>query len=351
MKQRPTKTAAYTGATRLIDVANEAGVARVTAAQVLNGTGGSGVRVGQATRERILAIAARLRYRPNRIAQQLKGVHSKVLGVIMDTVNLPVMSERLAAIEASAQRAGYRLMIGQTHGDPTGVQDYLDDFEGRAVEGVLCLFDPRTDRPNPLPLTFHGRCPLVFHARPAQPDGFCVRVDTEDATAQVTGHLLDRGRRRVGLALWNLVDEMMEWRRRGYARAHQERGRSVEGSLIWVPPRIIGPPEPLVLDEIVDHLVVKERADAIVAPDDIWAVRLMQRLKTRGYRVPTDVAVTGYDNLELSSIVEPSLTTVDQQHDAYADAAVALLVSLARGEDVSDRTRTIKAKLVIREST
>src|SRR5687767_11001013 len=98
---------------RLVDVAARAGVSRVTAAQVLNGSGGRTVRVGEETRQRVLEVARHLGYTPNRIAQQLRGVRSRMLGVILDTVNMPVMYARLSALEEKARSRGYRLIIGQ----------------------------------------------------------------------------------------------------------------------------------------------------------------------------------------------------------------------------------------------
>ena len=90
---------------RLSDVARSAGVSRVTVSHVLHGSG-SNVRVRDATRERVLQAARQMGYRPNRTAQQLRGARSKILGVIVDTWNLPVMSSRLAALEQEATRQG-----------------------------------------------------------------------------------------------------------------------------------------------------------------------------------------------------------------------------------------------------
>src|SRR5262245_955819 len=106
---------------RLIDVARQAGVSRATAAQVLNASGGQSVRVSEATRKRVLAVARAVDYRPNRVAQQLKGGRSRLLGVLLDSVNMEVMSNRLAALERRARQQGYRLTIGQVHQDPGAV--------------------------------------------------------------------------------------------------------------------------------------------------------------------------------------------------------------------------------------
>ena len=82
------------------------------------------------------------------------------------------------------------------------------------------------------------------------------------------------------------------------------------------------------LDRALDALVGDNGADALIADDDMWAVRLMQRLKDRGKRVPRDVAVVGYDNLDLATVIDPSLTTVDQNHSAYAHAAIDMVIGM-----------------------
>jgi DNA-binding LacI/PurR family transcriptional regulator len=138
---------------------------------------------------------------------------------------------------------------------------------------------------------------------------------------------------------------MMALRRRGWERAHEARGLTADPALVWSLAGPLGPPDAQVLDQIVDQLRrARRRGRRIAASDDVWGVRLIQRLKARGLRVPGDVAVTGYDNLDLGAIVDPALTTLDQQHEAYADAAVELLLASAAGDPVAELTRTIKGQ-------
>jgi len=95
------------------------------------------------------------------------------------------------------------------------------------------------------------------------------------------------------------------------------------------------------------------RADAILASNDIWATRFMLQMQKDGLRVPEDVAVIGYDNLDIASVVSPALTTIDQCHDEYATTVLDLLLDVAAGRRIAAdrRIRTIQPRLIIREST
>lgn len=335
----------------LSDIAREADVSRSAAARVLLGTGGDHVRVSVATRERIEAAAKRLRYAPNRMAQQLRGVASKTIGVILDSLNRPVMSQRLFALEREAARQGYRLLIGQTQGQMETLQEYVGDFAGRAVEAVLCLFDLAPGRDERARACFGDFRKVVFHGRPAWPGGYCVRVDTEAALRECVDLLVSRGKKAPALSLWNYAsDELMALRRNAFTEQLALRRRK---GVVWDASSDGNGPTTEVLDRGIDYMVKKCHADAILASNDIWATRFILQLQKIGLRVPEDVAVIGYDNLDIASVVSPSLTTIDQCHDDYAVAALELLLDVASGRSIPPkrRIRTITPKLIIREST
>jgi DNA-binding LacI/PurR family transcriptional regulator len=339
-------------AVRLLDVARAAGVSRVAAAHVLNGAGSASVRVSPATRRRVESIARELNYRPNRAAQQLRGMPSGLIGVIFDS-QWPTNLQRLSMLEQAGIAHGLRFMVGQVHGDPRLAARYLDDFADRDVQGILCIVDLKTCFLDELQPLFQGRQNVIFHGRPLHDDGLCVRVDTEDGIRQSVSHLVERGRRRIGLLLSESTDEFMTLRRRGYTAEFAARGLNAEPNLIWSAETESGLPDAKALDRAIDTLIAQEHADAVIAADDVWAVRLIQRLKARSYRVPTDVAVVGYDNLDMATVIEPALTTVDQDHAAYAKAVIKMLGQLIEQGSVEPEARTavIKPRLIIREST
>lgn len=128
---------------------------------------------------------------------------------------------------------------------------------------------------------------------------------------------------------------------------------SVDEGLIC-PAQSASPIPPLdVIDRVLETLVVQRGADALIADDDFWAARFVQRLKDRGLRVPADVAVVGYDNLDLAAVIDPPLTTIDQNHPAYAQAALALVRDMAEGAAAwpAPPTVTVRPRLIVREST
>jgi DNA-binding LacI/PurR family transcriptional regulator len=337
---------------RLLDVARAAGVSRVAVAHVLNGAGSASVRVSENTRRRIEQIARKLHYRPNRAAQQLRGVPSGLVGVIFDS-QWPTNLQRLSQLERAGIARGLRFMVGQVHGDARLSARYLDDFQDRGVEAILCIVDLRKDYLAEIRPLFRGHRNVVFHGRALTDDGLCVRVDTEDGIRQSVAHLLQRGRRRIGLLMSHSGDEFMTYRMAGYTAEFAARGAKADPALVWSAESASGLPDEAILNRAIDRLVKSQRADAIIAADDVWAVRLIQRLKARGYRVPDDVAVVGYDNLDLATVIEPPLTTIDQQHAVYAEAAIDMLRKVAQQEDLADedRLRVIRPKLIVRQST
>ncbi len=338
---------------RLIDVASEAGVSRMAAAHVINGTGGDTVRVSEPTRRRILEAARRLNYHPNRIAQQLRGASSRMLGVIYDTASTAVMWARLTALDREAVRCGYRLMIGQVHSDPEGIEEYFADFFGRGLDGIVCLFDPLRSYDVTLQTLIDRTARVVFFGRRTVEHAACVRVDTADGMRQSVGHLIDRGRQRPGLVVWNAEDQRSVYRREGFLAELEARKVPIDARRIWAADT--GPEDPSqeTLDRAIDELVVQLGADSLIIDDDVWAVRFIQRLKDRGFSVPGDVAVIGYDNLEMGTVVDPALTTVDQDHEACARAILELLLEMINGggEPSSPGERVIKPKLIVRQST
>lgn len=337
---------------RLVDIAEKAGVSRAAVGHILNHSGMNNVRVSDETRERVLKIAKELDYRPNRAAQQLRGMPAGMLGVILDTVNLAVFSARLAAIEAEAHTRGYRLVIGQVHHEPTEIQAYLDDFADRGMDAVLCLFDVMQDIRPLLQDVFRGNNRVVLHAAPLFKTQPCVRVDTSSAITQLVEHLASRGRKRIGLQLWSEADTLMSVRQEAWQNALKKSGLSTEQSLIWTNAESTQKPSRDAIDQCIQALVIQGKADAIIASNDEWAVRLIQGLRRHNLEVPKDVAVTGYDNLDIADVIEPSLTTIDQCHDQYAKAALDLAEGLLEGTlDHSNRVRVIEPRLIVREST
>jgi DNA-binding LacI/PurR family transcriptional regulator len=328
---------------------------------VLLGTGGEHVRVSAQTQARIRVAAAQLGYAPNRLAQQLRGASSRTLGVIVGSENARVMGERVFALEQAAAVRGYRLLVGRVPAAESGddpLAGYVADFAGRGVEAVLFLFDLAPGRDVRVKAAFGCFRRVVFHGRAAWRGGLSVKTDTAAAIRAAVDHVVVRGKKRPALALWNAArDELMEVRRTAFAEALAAHGLPAAAVRVWDAASESVTPDPATLDRGVVALVGKGRADAILASNDIWAVRFIQTLKAKGLRVPEDVAVIGHDDLDIGSVIEPPLTTINPNHEAYAEAALALLLRVAEdGATVhtspgAKKTITVSSCLVVRGSS
>lgn len=322
--------------------------------RVLLGTGAGHIRVADKTAKRIRRIAREMGYQPNRMAQQLAGRASEVIGVIIDSRSPGIYFNRLSAIEKLAAEAGYRLMVGQSHGDLNQLRGYCNDFASRGVDGVVCITHRYPGYGDKVAELFTRLKNVVFIGEPASNrlDLNVIAIDTPAAVCQIVEHLAGLGRQRIGLLLYSSGSHSMEMRLTGYTEGLRRVGLAVNERLVTN----VEPSDgftPQAIEPAVERLIDGANADAIIAVNDIVAIHVIKSLKRRGLRVPEDIAIAGYDNTDVSRLYEPSLTTVDQQTEIVSQFAMRLLMSLIRGEELSpqDRRLVVAPLLKVREST
>ncbi len=331
---------------RLVDIARAAGVSRPVAGKVLLGSGGN-IRVSEAAAQRIREAAARLGYRPNAVARQLAGARSKLLGILMSGQDNQATVQRLFAIEREAHRRGYRCVIGQIHGEESDLTEHLQDFEDRGVDAILHLDTAAEDVAQRLLNTPR----TVFAIRPALAGAHYVELDRAQASRLAVRHLHERGCTRCALILSRLENHAALERRRGFVEACTELG--MQGTpLVWLPE---DPTADLLgnATAAVQVVVQQQGCRGLVAGNDHWGVALIKAAHRLGLHVPRDVAVVGFNNLDITTAVEPELTTIDQQHEELAPAVLSMLLRLIEQGPLPPRRRgvTIPPRLVVRAST
>jgi DNA-binding LacI/PurR family transcriptional regulator len=334
---------------RLVDVAASAGVSRAAASKVLLGTGGPNTRVAEDTRKRIQRVADQLGFRPNQIAQQLKGKRTQILGVIVGYGKASNLLYRLIDIEEFAYERGYRVILGSANGDARRAAGHLDDFLGKGVDGIIALHVPQAFGDQLFEQL--RRCPHVVHQSMFPvPGGCCVMLDRAAGIADAVRHLADTGRTRIALALPGAAGDPSTLAKvRGYEAGLLACGLPHDPGLCSTDLPFEAFEEP----GVVESLVTRHHADAIIASNDKIAIRLVRTMKRAGIRVPQDVAVVGFDNAEVAALYDPSITSIDQCNDVVARATVDLLAqSIADDQPLRpEQSRIVKPKLVVREST
>ena len=336
--------------TTLREVAQKAGMAMTSVSEILRNKPG----YNAATRRQVLRVARALNYRPSAAARQLRGGRSGVIGVVVGLDDPQVNLDRLAHVERLAFARGYRLLVGQVQAGDDKAERYLEDFAGRGVDGLLWLPQP-----------FAGSCRMasgfldrlgfvVALDEPLMPRGGCVRVDYGAGIQQAVMHLHARGRRRIGLALAGAgrKGDPMQQRRQGFEQGLKDSGLAPFPGQVWVGD-MVEQPNPALVGRALDQLLGQAKVDAVIASNDIWAAALMKALRARGLRVPYDVALVGFDNLNFAALLDPALTTVDQGHEEFAAQVLDLMERRPGQGSAKDgkKSRVITPRLMVRESS
>ena len=346
----------------LKDIAERANVSDVAVGRVLLGSGRSTVRVAKKTQQRIREIAEELNYRPNIFAQQLKGKATRIIGAVIDSDAPESRFTLLSEIERQASKRNFRLMVGQTRGSWKQLKDYVRDFSMWRIQGMIWMAHdyPGNDIDEDIPKRIISELQhVVFVDRSRFPraDANYVHIDRADGIRQAVAHLIGKGKEHIGLILRENETQPIQERRDGYLKAHREHGLKIESARMYSITNgdvnvSCGDIEERRLLEAVKDLLSRTKVDAILAQNDIAAVYIIKACVRMGYRVPEDIAVIGFDNLPVSTLVAPKITTVDKICAEQARQTVSLLMHMIEHEEVplEERQISLKPKLVVRES-
>ena len=328
--------------TRLIDIAEAAGVSKITVSKVLNGCGGNNTRVSAKTAEKVKKIALSLNYSPNLAARQLSGNKSRLLGVHIDAKAPENTHDSLSIIERYASEKGYRCVVGYLHGETKRAHEYVSDFLGRNVEGVICLSHNYPDNGGELAKIFSVFQNRVFIEPPIDDDiSTYVATDHRRGAFLLTHHLIELGHHRIALILPGIRYRQMLEREAGYKDALKSTKKRFDASLIWRSEASLEANETDMVD-VLDFLLPAS-PDAVIAPGDGGAMWLIRILRSRGISVPEKISVTGFDLWNISQSFTPSITTVDLGHKKVALKAVSTLLDKIASQDV----RTMEENIVI----
>nr|HET6902173.1 LacI family DNA-binding transcriptional regulator [Ktedonobacteraceae bacterium] len=332
------------------EVAQLAGVSRATVSRALNGS----ARVSDEARQRVHAAIATLGYEPDVIAQSLVRQRSSVIAVSLfpedDTLPLTHLGRTshyfylgvLENIEREAVALGYDLLIS-SHPRSKSPENYIRSLKTRRVAGVMILHatEARTQA------LIHSAIPTAFIDRMAQGShATYIKSDNLDGARQATEHLLSLGHRRIALLTGLTTDLAGLERLLGYQQALGLASIAPDPGLIrqsgWD------------IDEAYEaaKALLAERRDftAIVAGSDFMAIGILRALTEQGLRVPEDISLVGFDDIDFCQYTVPLLTTVRQDRAAMGRGAVQKLVAMIEGtEEVPPLI--LPTQLIVRKST
>lgn len=337
------------GAVTLRDVARECGVSITTVSRILNKRE-SGVRIREETRTRVEETAARLGYRPNLLARSLRGQRSTLLGVIARDISDPFHIQILKGINARALERGYRLFLGDVGYRSEEALAYGSMFERSHADGIIVIGDIEGDEAADAELARHHPSLVGVTDRTARRQYPGVYADSESGTILALEHLWGLGHRSIVC-----VSDMRTADGRLHIDTYERFMREREaGAAIDV--QVTDQPTDLAF-ELGQRLFHRRPPDggytAVYAASDSTAIGLLQAAYRSGLRVPDDLSIIGYDDIDIARHAIPPLTTIRQGGVEMGGAAVDLLMRMV--EDGVDREQledvVLQPTLVLREST
>ena len=319
------------------DVAKHAGVSVATVSRVLNDKG----YVRGKTREKVEQSIKELDYTPNEIARTLFNKQSKTIGLIVPDIMNPYFPELARAVEDTATKMGYNVILCNSDGDIEKEQRYLDVLLQKYVNGIIVS----SNTLNAAQIE-KLHIPVVSIDREISKGLPTIVVENRKGAMMATQFLKSKGCATIahirGPHTIVNAEERYEgykavvgketWFKEGYiANGNYDMQTSIEATL-----------------ELLDQY---PEIDGIFAANDIMAIGAMKAVYQLGKRVPEDVAVIGFDGISLSKATIPELTTIVQPIYELGEAATAMLVQIMEQQSIEETYRILDVKLVERHST
>ena len=341
---RMTRPAAV-GRMTIRDVAEQAGVSLGTASNVLNRPD----RVAPATRDRVLEVIERLGFVRSSAAHQMRSGNSQCFGaVVLDAAN-PFATETVRGLEDVVHEHGCAVYVCSTDGSPDREARYLRLLEEQRVQGILITPATRSIR-HLQTLRDRGTLVVLLDRRSADGDLCSVSVDHAHGGELAARHLFELGHRRIAFINGPVHLSQCAERRRGMRRAAREAGFDADDSIVEY---TIDPITSLEQAErhVDELLALEDRPTAVVCVNDQIAFTVLRALAQRRVRVPRDISVVGYDDVEFAAMLTPALTSIRQPKYEVGRAAAELL--LAETLDPNHRHGDIRfePELIERQST
>ena len=327
----------------LRDVAARAGVSARTVSNVVN----TPDVVAPATRARVQAAIDELGYRPNLVARQLRQGRREAIGLVVPEIDSPYFAELAARVVRAADSRGWTVHIEQTDGDADRERELLDGARGQGFDGVL--FSPWamtaaevSRRSTAPPVVLLGEQPGVGAIDR-------VAIDNRSAAREAVEHLLAAGRTHIaaiGLQP-HLTNETARQRLAGYRAALEASGARVAGELELAVERLHHADGLHAMRRLLDRATPP---DAVFCFTDQLALGAIRACADRGVRVPDDVAVVGFDDIEAGRYSVPALTTVAPDKERLAELALETLAERMADPSLPGRDLVVPHRLVVRGS-
>ena len=329
------------------DVAKEAGVSASTVSYVLNNTPTE--TISQETKKRVMEAVSRLGYVPNLNARSLSSRRSNLIGVLIPQTepgkelmfSNPFYGELLSSIEYTARQHGYHLLLSGTKED----QDYTNIAQNRSVDGVIIVGAYPGENLNALKAL---DVPIVLVDSYVKDESFhTIGIEDKEGARMATRYLIEKGHRCIAFISGSIRENGVNSKRyQGYCDAMCQAGLTVDEKAIYA-----GTVDyEYGIEAAGEFLARGKKQTAAFVTADVISMGLVKGLQQNHIRIPEDLSIVSFDDVYLSQMAHPALTTIHQDIGEKGKQAVQLILDAARSKEHHHRECILPLKIVERES-
>ncbi len=329
------------------DVARIVGVSPSTVSRVLN-NGTRSEFISEETRRRVRQVAQELGYTPSPIAKALRGGSSGLIGLIVHEIADPFFASLIQELSNNARSRGYQIVLGYAHGDPDQALTVSSVLDTRHVDGMIVLGDLTHDELILGAILENVTAAVGLCRGRSSQTLFTINTDNAAGVRILFDHLYGLGHRHIGYLDGGLIGDISE-RREAFLACMAERGLEVRPA--WIREAVDGLAGGY--QAMTDLIAQGDLPTALMAADDVIALGAMKAALQHGLRVPEDLSITGFDDIEMAKFMHPGLTTIRQPIDLLSHQAIdSLLEQVAQRPPVSDASMMrFTPTLQVRQST
>lgn len=323
------------------DIAKRAGVSIATVSRVLNKNG----RYSRETEEKILKIIEESGYRRNVNAKSLRTKKTQTIGVIVPDITNEFFAKIIQSVERNAMKYDYSVFVCNTDEDEAREQMQVKNLLEKFVDGIIYISGKTKSGEE---VEENIGIPVVYIDRYISASKMYVQSDNKEGGYLATKELLSAGCENIMIIKdFRQISSIIS-RYEGYKMALKEAGKSVDENLI----------------HNVDHVNYEEakkgvlekinsgiKFDGIFATNDWMAIGAISALREREIKIPEEVKIVGFDNMSISEITSPSITTIHQDSEKLGEYATEILMGIILKDETDIKNITVPVKLVKRNST
>ncbi len=326
------------GEVTIKDIAERTGVSYATVSRTLNNLNG----VNSATREKILAAAHEMGYRPNIHARSLKTNKTNTIALIVPDISNPFFADIAFAVNEYAYEKGYTTILCSTNWNVEIEAKQIERLENQRVDGII--YKPAGK--NPLDLSGSSIPNVLISCMPGENSTY-IEVDNYHGGKIAADHLVECGYRHFAFIGGTLESQSNQIRIDGYYERLKKLNMDIR------PERILyGGFSVESGYRMASQLMnLDEKPDCVFCGNDLIALGVQQYLMEQNFKVPDEVGVVGFDDILIAGLPQIQMTTIAQPRNLMGKTAAEILLSAIDGKEISNKHIILEPELVIRRST